>query len=119
MNLTYDHKLAIAIISFLIIIAGIAYIYSSSPLEVTDNNKAIYTCIFLCKSAKNQGMLMDSGPCLSSGSSAWELNDWVCDVAHWPRQDVDNLPQNQCPEYGSRASHFVEVSPECEFIRAV
>ncbi len=45
---------------------------------------------------------------------------WVCDVAHSPREDVDNLPENQCREFGEgKANHFVEVNPNCEFIKAV
>jgi len=41
----------------------------------------------------------------------------VCDVAHQPRQDVDNDRKNQCDAYhDGRASHFVEVDPTCAFI---
>jgi len=46
--------------------------------------------------------------------------DWLCDVAHSPRQDADNRPENQCQSYGSRqANHFVDVTPECGVVRAV
>jgi hypothetical protein len=44
----------------------------------------------------------------------------VCDVAHSPRQEVDNNPHNQCQSYLiGQAHHFVEVTPECRLIRAV
>ena len=56
---------------------------------------------------------MTNGPCLSNEI----VEDWVCDVAHSPRQAVDDLPENQCPAYGDKASHFVEVDPDCNFIR--
>ncbi|MBU0530505.1 MAG: hypothetical protein ABIH52_02255 [Candidatus Aenigmatarchaeota archaeon] len=70
-------------------------------------------CRSECFNAKEAGTDLSAGPCLSSHE------DWVCDVAHDPRQDVDNLPENQCPEYGKTASHFVEVDPECKLIRIV
>jgi hypothetical protein len=55
------------------------------------------------------------GPCLTD-----ELYpDWVCDIAHSPREDVDNLPENQCDKYKEGvAHHFVEVTPDCVLIRA-
>lgn len=57
--------------------------------------------------ASAAGVLMDDGPCLGFIGT-----DWVVDIAHEPRADVDNDPANQCPEYGAEASHFVEVSPD-------
>jgi len=72
-------------------------------------------CIELCQSKIQQGINLAPGPCLSNQI----VSDWVCDVAHEPRQDVDNDAANQCPQYGRTASHFVEVDPECNFIRSV
>ena len=71
-------------------------------------------CIALCKEFKNNGTDLSNGPCLSNEI----IEDWVCDVAHWPRLDVDNDPRNQCPAFGKTARHFVEVDPNCNFIRA-
>ncbi|GEM_PF-2734511 len=67
-------------------------------------------CVELCKSAKID---LSNGPCLSNSLE----KGWVCDVAHWPRQEVDNDPANQCSEYGKTADSFVEVDPECRPIR--
>ena len=118
MALSFDHRLAIVILLVLVALIGVAYILLVPRVhEVTDADRAMYACIFLCKSARDEGPL-SSGPCLSSGTG-WDIEGWVCDVAHSPREEVDNLPENQCPEYGVSAAHFVEVSPECEFIRAV
>jgi hypothetical protein len=119
MALSFDHKLALAIMVVVVVTAGMAYflLVPRGPV-VTDADRARYACIFLCKAARGEGMYLGDGPCLSTGT-AWEMEDWVCDVAHWPREEVDNLPENQCPDYGVSASHFVEVSPECGFIRAV
>ncbi len=70
-------------------------------------------CIDLCLEAKQEGLDLSNGPCLSNDY----YPDYVCDVAHNPRQDVDNIPSNQCPAYGQSAHHFVEVDEECNLIR--
>jgi hypothetical protein len=64
--------------------------------------------------AKARGVDMSRGPCLGVIKEGW-----VADVAHDPRQDVDDDPANQCPEYRSgEADHFVELDPEGNFIRS-
>jgi hypothetical protein len=64
--------------------------------------------------AKARGVDMSRGPCLGVIT-----NDWVADVAHDPRQDIDDDPANQCEAYRSgEASHFVELTPEGDFIRS-
>ncbi len=76
-------------------------------------------CIQLCLKAKQQGLDLSNGPCLSDFME-WNVEDYVCDVAHWPRQPVDNKRENQCNAWHSgKAHHFVEVDPECNFIRKV
>ena len=57
--------------------------------------------------AVSKNMDLSSGPCL--GTIA---NDWVLDIAHLPRQPIDDLPQNQC----QNVHHFVEMSPKGEVI---
>ena len=48
-----------------------------------------------------------------------DLTDWVVDIAHDPREDVDDDPENQCQRYrDGDASHFVELTPDGELIRA-
>jgi hypothetical protein len=64
--------------------------------------------------AKAQGVDMSRGPCLGMIQPGW-----VADVAHDPRQPEDDDPANQCEEYRSgEADHFVELTPEGEFIRS-
>jgi hypothetical protein len=72
-------------------------------------------CVQKCRSELQSGTDLSNGPCISNNISS----GWVCDVAHSPRTSVDNDPANQCSEYGKSASHFVEVDPDCSFIRAV
>jgi hypothetical protein len=74
-------------------------------------------CIQICKSSNKD---LSNGPCLSDNNLEWNVNDWVCDIAHSPRQTVDNLPENQCSAFRSgQAHHFVEVDVNCNLIRAV
>ena len=83
---------------------------------VSTTNGSTYAegkCIELCQQEKAKGTDLSYGPCLSNEIA----EDWVCDVAHSPRQDVDNNPQNQCPAFGNSANHFVEVDPDCNLIR--
>jgi hypothetical protein len=64
--------------------------------------------------AKQDGVDMSRGPCLGVIKPGW-----VADVAHDPREDVDDQAENQCEAYRSgEADHFVELTPEGEFIRS-
>jgi hypothetical protein len=67
--------------------------------------------------AKTSGTNLADGPCIAE--SLTDLPDWVVDIAHEPREDVDDDPANQCQRYrDGEASHFVELTPEGELIRA-
>jgi hypothetical protein len=60
---------------------------------------------------------LDSGPCIAERLD--DLPDWVVDVAHDPRQPVDDVGANQCRRFrDGEASHFVELTPTGELIRA-
>jgi len=112
----------IAILAFVIFIIGI--VYFSKPSSIPEKDQAISLCISLCQEAKEIGLNLENGPCLSDNSTKWNLEKWVCDVAHWPRQDVDNKRENQCNKWweaylAKKEIHFVEVDPDCNFIRAI
>ena len=78
-------------------------------------------CVELCREQIAAGNELSVGPCLSEIPDVnWDIEDWVCDVAHYPRKITDNNAQYQCQAYRKEiAAHFVEVSPNCEFIRKV
>jgi hypothetical protein len=64
--------------------------------------------------AKSAGVDMERGPCLGVIKA-----DWVADVAHDPRTDVDDDPANQCAAYrNGTAHHFVELDPDGRLIRS-
>lgn len=113
-------------ISFLILLLAVALIsgctQTPSGEEGTNtiSDLARAECIQLCQNAFNRGQDLSRGPCLSDDNPGWDINDWACDVAHSPRQEMDNDPANQCREYREgRAGHFVELDPECNPIKAV
>ncbi|OGE16119.1 hypothetical protein A3F00_04285 [Candidatus Daviesbacteria bacterium RIFCSPHIGHO2_12_FULL_37_11] len=52
---------------------------------------------------------LSNGPCISNAL----MPGWVVDIVHNPRQEVDNLPENQCSAYlEGKAAHFVELDLE-------
>ncbi len=78
------------------------------------NNNPTVLCIQLCQQKLSEGTDLSTGPCLSNNIT----ENWVCDVAHDPRQVIDNQPRNQCPAFlNGTAKHFVEVDTECNLIR--
>jgi hypothetical protein len=83
----------------------------------SEQDKAVAEAQAAFKQAERSGGNLSSGPCISESLPG--LSDWVADVAHDPRQDVDDDPDNQCQRYrDGEASHFVELSPDGELIRA-
>jgi hypothetical protein len=67
--------------------------------------------------AQAAGVDLSAGPCIAEQLPG--LSDWAADVAHDPRQPVDDDPANQCEAYRSgRADHFVELDPSGAYIRS-
>jgi len=80
----------------------------------------VQMCLDSCNNTRNAGdfAALELGVCLLDRIPIEP--DWVCDVAHSPRQPVDDNPNNQCQSYlRGETKHFVEVSPECKLIKAV
>lgn len=90
----------------------------SGCVQTTQNTSSdVYEqmCIAECKLALKSNVDLSEGPCLLDPIPE---TTWVCDVAHNPRQSADNQPENQCDTYRSGFSrNFVEVTPDCTFIR--
>jgi hypothetical protein len=106
----------VAIIVIFVILLALPVIFHFQSRK-TEKERAIEICIRACREAAISGRDLSVGLCLLDPVP--DLRDWVCYVAHWPRQDIDNLPENQCSSFRERkARHFVEVDPSCKFIRA-
>lgn len=64
--------------------------------------------------ALSNGTDMRNGPCLTNDL----MPDWVVDVVHSPREEIDNLPHNQCQRYVDGFSkHIVELDPSGNLVR--
>src|SRR3954447_20943745 len=69
------------------------------------------------RQAQSSGVDLSTGPCISE--SLPSLPDWVADVAHDPRQPIDDEAANQCQRLRSgEAHHFVELDIDGQLIRA-
>ncbi len=81
----------------------------SIGINVTNESK----CVTLCKMIKDKGTNLENGPCLGLIAT-----DWVCDIAHNPRQSIDDLLENRCKSFSDGAvHHFVEVDTNCGVIQ--
>jgi hypothetical protein len=83
----------------------------------SEKDKAVAAARDAYASAKQKGTDFRRGPCIAERLPG--LPDWVADVAHDPRQPVDDQSANQCARYLSGAAHhFVELDPNGKLIRA-
>ena len=79
-----------------------------------ERDRAIAAAEAAYEEARAEGVELADGPCLGV-----VLENWVADVAHDPRQGVDDRAENQCEAYRSgEAEHFVELDPDGNLIRA-
>ncbi|MFH1445541.1 MAG: hypothetical protein ABIF08_03615 [Nanoarchaeota archaeon] len=98
-------------------------VYDENYVEptITPMEDIEYVCKTLCQEQLDLERDISNGPCL--GNDVGELPEgeiWVCDIAHNPRQDTDNFPENQCEDYAAGiAKHFIEVDEDCNVIRAI
>jgi len=82
-----------------------------------ERSRAIGAAQQAYQQAVTRGDDLATGPCIAE--SLPDLADWVADIAHDPREDVDDDTDNQCERYRQgEASHFVELDPDGELIRA-
>lgn len=81
----------------------------------SEKDSAINQAKLLYRQDKENGRDFSNGPCLSDAL----MPGWVADIAHNPRQAIDDLAQNQCPAFViGKAEHFVELDPDGNLIRA-
>ncbi|MBM3308838.1 MAG: hypothetical protein FJY77_01160 [Candidatus Altiarchaeales archaeon] len=89
----------------LILVCGCASENAKTPTDL---------CLAKCKQALSSNVDLSNGPCLSNQIAV----DWVCDIAHSPRIEADNLLENRCEAFArGEAHHFVELDAECNVIQ--
>jgi hypothetical protein len=80
-----------------------------------DRERAIAEAQRVYAEKQAEGLDFSNGPCIAEEV----IDDWAADVAHDPRQDVDDQPENQCQSYREGDTHhFVELDPDGNLIRA-
>jgi hypothetical protein len=88
-----------------------------SSASQSDQAKAIAETKAAFHKAQSQGQNLSAGPCIAQQLPG--LPDWAADVAHDPRQPVDDQPANQCQSFrDGQTHHFVELTPAGTMIRA-
>ena len=88
-----------------------------SNVNPSGSQRAVDEAQAAFRQAQASGLDLSSGPCISESLPG--LADWVADIAHEPRQSVDDQPANQCQRYRTgEAHHFVELAPDGQLIRA-
>ena len=104
----------------LLILIGAAIFLGGCTRQVNISSQTFLSdaCIQACENALSSGKNIESGPCLFNPYS--QDKNWVCDVAHEPRQAIDNLQENQCEAFRKgTAKHFIEVTQDCKIIRII
>ncbi len=109
-----NRNFSLAIVTLLVIGLLLGYIYFWNV--IAKKSAVAESCIALCKGQLNENESLSNGPCISNEIAF----NWVCDVAHNPRQEIDNLPENQCEAFrNGTARHFIEVDEKCNLINAI
>lgn len=106
------------------LVLGLAACGGGGPSE-DERQQAIDAAMAAWSNASDAGEPLGDGPCIAEDLSdatpdaPAKLEDWVADVAHDPREDVDDQPENQCQRYREgEAEHFVELTSDGALIRA-
>jgi hypothetical protein len=61
-----------------------------------------------------KGTDFSNGPCIAEEV----IDDWSVDIAHDPRDEIDDRPENQCQFYrDGQTNHFVELAPDGKVLR--
>ena len=88
---------------------------SSGEDLVAERERAIELAQEIYAQKKEEGVDFSKGPCLSENL----MDGWVADIVHYPRQPVDDVPENQCQSYrAGRAFRLVELDPNGNVVRA-
>jgi hypothetical protein len=100
-----------------VVLALVALTIACMGDEVSDEerDRAVAAAQQVYAQEKAAGRDFSNGPCIAEEA----IDDWSVDIAHDPRQDIDDQPENQCRLYRDGTTHhFVELDPEGKLIRA-
>jgi hypothetical protein len=115
--MTRASRYAIAAVLSLLALAPALSACGNDKAPAAQRQKAIAAAKDAYREARAKGVDLAPGPCISERLPG--AGDWVADVAHDPRQAVDDEPANQCQRYrDGKAKHFVELTPGGRVTRA-
>jgi hypothetical protein len=104
-------RLLLALIVILSVVAC-----GGSSVSKDERARAVAAAKAAYQAAQAKGTDFSNGPCIAEQLP--DLHDWSVDVAHDPREDVDNQAANQCQAYRQgKTHHFVELDPDGNLIR--
>lgn len=103
-------------ISTLVIVVIVLLFLAQKPLDnsrpISDNSDISKKAVEMYQKTKEQGVNFSNGPCLGA------IDGYAVDVAHLPREKVDDLSENQCSDYNNgKLKHFIELTPLGTIIR--
>ena len=105
----------LSLIAGVLLFALLAGCGGSSGASQEDRDKAVAAAKFIYAGKAKEDL--SAGPCLSESMPG--LVRLGVDIAHDPRQAVDDQPANQCQSYrDGETHHFVELTPDGQLIRA-
>lgn len=120
-------KMLILSLLFFLVVGCTATQVEKPSLDISKLNMGLESALALQKAqdlyqkSVAQEQDLSNGPCLSNelhGNPDYPQTMWVLDIAHEPRIEVDDLPENQCPAYKEgRAENFIEFSPQGQLIK--
>ncbi|MCX6809765.1 MAG: hypothetical protein NTZ65_03415 [Candidatus Berkelbacteria bacterium] len=87
---------------------------ANTPQEVQDQQQLIGEAQHLFYEAQDNNQDLSNGPCLGA------TGDYAVDIAHNPREAIDDQAQNQCADYASgKLKHFIELDLNGTVIRTI
>jgi len=107
----------ILLIIIILIVTGVVFFAltpQTAPNGVSskEDSEIISKATDLYQESKESGTDFSNGPCLGV------IDDYAVDITHNPREQIDELPENQCQAYiNGDVSHFIELTPGGTFIR--
>lgn len=112
------NKLLILALTVVLVTAYLTFAINTSLFQMAPKSEvetAVNQARRLYSIKAKSGEDLSFGPCLSDAL----MPNWVVDIVHSPRQELDDLEENQCPSYlQGRTQHLVELDIEGNLIRA-
>lgn len=100
-------------------VAGLVVTFSKKPEnykkgDSPEADRAVAIAQLVYQRRLEEGVDLSSGPCLTNDL----MPGWVADMVHIPREEADNLSENQCVAFvEGRAQRFVELDLKGNVVR--